>query len=650
MRAPGPPAGGRARRERTDLLTFVVGTGLVAVAVLVVVLAAGGGAPQPVPAGLPDSGPVTGWGLPVARVVADLAGIATVGLLLAAAVLVPSPAARLVIAAGRGTQVAVRCAAVWAAAVVVELVLTLSDILGVPPAQALDASALRSFVAQVPQGRALVAQLVLVLVVAGLARVTLTIGNALAGTVLALLAMTPPALTGHSASTGSHDLAVASLLVHVVAVSAWVGGLAGLAWVGFHTGSGRPARRTDVLCHAVPRFSVLAGWCYVAVAVSGVVNAGVRLGGWAPLVTSSYGVLVLAKAAALGVLGGFGWWHRRRTVTGLRDASTGAAGLFVRVAAVELVVMSATVALAVGLSRTPTPVPETLDVSPATDLLGFPMPPAPSLLRLLAGWVPDGFALTFLALAALLYGVGLRSLRRRRERWPTGRVVAWYAGVVVVAWATVGGLGVYSHVLFSAHLAAHLVLGAVAPVGLVLGAPVALAARTLPGPRVPDEPGLRDLLRETRGSRWGRLARQPVVVLLLVATSLFGVYLTALFPALMRNHLGHVAMEAVFLGVGCLLLRLLLEPSAPRSSRRSPAALVVVPVAAAALLLVFCLTVAGRDGVLARGYFEALHRPYARDLVADQHLGALLAGVVGAVAGVLVAGVLVVRRFTRGPW
>ena len=650
MSVPGQPADDPARRERTDLLTYVAGAALVAVAVLVVVLAAGGGAPQPVPAGLPDSGPVTGWGLPVARVVADLAGIVTVGLLLAAAVLVPSPAARLVPVAGRGTQVAVRSATAWAAAVVVELLLTLSDVLGVPPAQALDASQLRSFVAQVPQGRALVAQLVLVLAVAGLARVTLTIGNALAGTVLALLAMAPPALTGHSASTGSHDLAVASLLVHVVAVSAWVGGLAGLAWVGFHTGSGRRARRTQPLRHAVPRFSVLAGWCYVAVAASGILNAGVRLGGWAPLATSSYGVLVLAKAAALGVLGGFGWWHRKRTVAGLRGASTGATGPFVRVAAVELVVMTATVALAVGLSRTPTPVPESLDVSPATDLLGFPMPPAPGLLRLLTGWVPDGFALTFLALAALLYGVGLHVQRRRREPWPAGRVVAWYAGLLVVAWATLGGLGVYSHVLFSAHLAAHLVLGTVAPVGLVLGAPVALAARTLPGPRVPDEQGLRDLLRDARGSRWGRLSRRPAVVLLLVAASLFGVYLTALFPALMRNHLGHVAMEAVFLGVGCLLLRLLLDPADPAAPPRSRAARAVVPLAAAVLLVVFCLVVAGRGSVLAPGYFEALHRPYARDLLADQHLGALLAGGVGAVAVVLVAGVLVGRRFTRGPW
>ena len=73
--------------SRPELWRWVAGVALVTVSVLVVVLLAGGGAPQPVPAGLPDSGPVTGWGLPSVRLLADLAGLATVGLLLAAGLL-----------------------------------------------------------------------------------------------------------------------------------------------------------------------------------------------------------------------------------------------------------------------------------------------------------------------------------------------------------------------------------------------------------------------------------------------------------------------------------------------------------------------------------------------------------------------------------
>ena len=73
--------------SRPELWRWVAGVALVTVSVLVVVLLAGGGAPQPVPAGLPDSGPVTGWGLPSVRLLTDLAGLATVGLLLAAGLL-----------------------------------------------------------------------------------------------------------------------------------------------------------------------------------------------------------------------------------------------------------------------------------------------------------------------------------------------------------------------------------------------------------------------------------------------------------------------------------------------------------------------------------------------------------------------------------
>ena len=119
--------------SRPELWRWVAGVALVTVSVLVVVLLAGGGAPQPVPAGLPDSGPVTGWGLPSVRLLTDLAGLATVGLLLAAGLLLPSPETTLAAAPARAATLAGRVAAVWLLAVVVEVVLTVSDILGMPP-------------------------------------------------------------------------------------------------------------------------------------------------------------------------------------------------------------------------------------------------------------------------------------------------------------------------------------------------------------------------------------------------------------------------------------------------------------------------------------------------------------------------------------
>ena len=82
---------------------------------------------------------------------------------------------------------------------------------------------------------------------------------------------------------------------------------------------------------------------------------------------------------------------------------------------------------------------------------------------------------------------GLLVLRRRGDAWPVGRTISWMVGLVLIAWAGIGGLAQYSHVLFSAHMVSHMVLSMIAPIFLVLAAPVTLALRTLPGPRQPGE-------------------------------------------------------------------------------------------------------------------------------------------------------------------
>jgi cytochrome c oxidase assembly factor CtaG/putative copper export protein len=625
---------------REAVIRWVAGAALVSTSVLVVVLLVGHGAPQPVPAGLPDAGPVTGWGLPVVRFAADLLGIATLGLLLAAALLLPSPATALADIPARAMTWAARFATGWLVAVAVETLLTVSDILGSPPSSVLDATVLRSFVTQTSQGRGLFAQAVLVVLVAGLARSARTTRGSTVALLAALVALVPPTLTGHSAAAGSHELAVASLLVHLLAAGLWVGGVGALAWAAL--------AGTDSLRFAVPRFSTLAAWCFVAVALSGLVNAAVRLGGFSPLVTSRYGALVLAKVAALGVLGAFGWWHRQRTIAiqTTRALTTSgrrtAARLFLTVASAELVVMASTVALAVGLSRTPTPAGDGVPTSAAADLLGFPLPPKPTWDRIAFGWVPDGFALTFLVLAAALYATGVLTLRRRGDHWPVGRTVCWAAGLVVFAWATVGGLGRYSHVLFSAHMVAHMLLSMVVPIGLVLGAPVTLALRSLPGPRLPGELGPRQLLLAVLHSRVAKVVMNPLVAFALFVGSLYGLYFTSLFPTLMRNHLGHVAMEFHFLAVGFLFFFVLVGID-PAPIRVPSIARIGLLFAAMPFHAFFSVAVMSSDTVLARQYFVSLDRPYSTDLLGDQHLGGGIGWALGELPVLLVLGAVFVQ-------
>jgi len=334
---------------RSTVTPWLVGSALVSVVVLVVVLAAGGGAPQPSPAGLPDAGPVTGWGLPVVRLLVDLAGFVTVGMALVATRFIDVDP----VAADEALPAAGRAAAVWGGLAVLQSLLFVSEAQAQPLLSA-DLGAMGGLLdglGQSSEAKAMLVQAALAASVAFAAGISRTPAGATATLAVALAAFLPQALIGHAA-TGNRLVGSTTLFVHVGAAALWVGGLAALAWAALH---GRVP-----LANAVPRYSALALWCVVAVAVSGVLNAWVRLGSWDALLASPYGIVVLAKVVALAVLAGFGWLHRQHTVELLRTWRRSrdipaAAPLFVALAAVELAVMAATVALAVGLSRTPPP-------------------------------------------------------------------------------------------------------------------------------------------------------------------------------------------------------------------------------------------------------------------------------------------------------
>lgn len=609
--APSAGATGTAVRPARLLGAAV----LVALVVVALLLWTGDGRPAPSPSGIPDPGAGTEWALPLVRVLSDLAAILTVGLLLTGAVLVPARDGELRGARLRWTRAARWSALVWAAAVVAQVVLTLSDVLAQPVPSVLDPALLGSFVRDIDVGRALLVQAVLALVVAaGAYAVRTTTGAALTGLV-ALVALVPPTLTSHAGTSADHTVAVTSLMVHVVAVSLWCGGIAALVLLG--TADRRP------FPVAVPRFSALALWCAVAVGASGLVSAWVRLGDAAALVTTSYGRIVILKVVLIVVLSGFGLWHRRRSLPLLgSDASR---LLFLRVAAVEVLVMAATVGVAVALSRTPPPVTGDVPVdllSPARLLLGFDLPPTPDLVGLL--WAQarlDGFWFAVVALFATLYGAGLRTMRRSGDSWPVSRTINWYVGVALLLLATQTGLATYSHVLFSAHMAQHMVLVMVVPIFLVLGAPITLALRTLP--RVPGQLGPREWLTAAVHSRTVALLANPIVASLIFLLGFYGLYFTPLYAWLMPSHWGHVAMNLYFLLSGFLFFWALIGidpgPRRPPFLLRLIVMIVVMP-----LHSLFAIGMLATTVVLAEPFYAALQRPYGTDLLADQHLGAAI--------------------------
>ena len=608
-------------RTTRDILAGFLAT----ICAVVFALEFGGGAPRPAPAGLPDPGVFIGWAVPLTTALVDVTGMLVIGLLVLTVLLLPGRGPE---AEGLGVQAvrwASRWAAVWSLSSIALFVVTVCDVFAVP-LSGLTPRLLWSLFDDASLGRALIAQAVGAGIVAIATRWTLSIRTLALVLGVALATLAPTTLTGHAASAGSHSLATTSLLMHIVGMSVWVGGLAALAWV-----AARGSKRLD---EAIARFSVAATWSFVLVAISGIVNAGIRLGSVNELWGSDYGLLVLMKSALLLALGFFGWAQRRRIVA----AGAG----FSRLAASELLVMATAIGLGVALSRTPTPVSDEVLKGPAELLLGRPMPPAPDVSQLLFGWNANGVGLVIVGLGLALYLVGVHALRRRGDTWSKGRTLSWFGGMAVIGWATFGGLGSYSHVMFSAHMAAHMVLSMVAPILLVLGAPLTLALRALPGPRQSGEVSPRTLLMSLVHSRWSRFVTHPLVAPILFTGSLYALYFSPLFESLMSNHWGHLMMDVHFLAVGSLYYYVLIgvDPS-PRSLQplvRFGLLLVTVPFHA-----FFAIAVMSADTVFAGDYWRLLDRPFSTDLLADQYLGGGIAWAMGEVPLLLVMGALFVQ-------
>ncbi len=594
--------------------------------VMVFLLEAGGGAPQPPVGDLPSPGDFVGWALPLVKLLTDLSAIAVIGLLTCAVFLLPSAESGVQGLSVQAVRLASWWAALWCVATIALFFLTVSDIFARPISD-LSVPFISGY-AQTSAGRAVILQALGAALVWLAARWTLGIRPLAAILGLALATMAPISLTGHAASSGSHDLATTSLLLHLVGVSLWVGGLGATGWVALRGSKRLPA--------AIARFSTLAIWAFVIVGVSGLVNAAVRLGTFDALFGSTYGRLVLLKITALVLLGWYGFRQRRRIIR------QGAG--FVRLASTELLLMAATIGLAVALSRTPTPVGEDVLTTPLEELLGGPLPAAPTVLRLLWGWTGNGVGLAVVGLGTALYVSGVLTMRRRGDAWPAGRTISWLIGMVIIAWATFGGLGVYSHVLFSAHMAAHMMLSMVAPIFLILGAPMTLALRTLPGPRQPGEVSPRAMLQAFLHSRFAQVVTHPLLGPLLFVGSLYGLYFSGAFETLMGNHWGHTVMEIHFLAVGFLYYYVLIgiDPS-PRtlpSIARFGMLIVTIPFHA-----FFAIAVMSSSTLFAGDYWRALDRPYRTDLLADQYLGGGMTWAMGEIPLILVMGALLWQWF-----
>ena len=496
----------------------------------------------------------------------------------------------------------------WLITILIFILIQIAYLLEQPISASFDLTVIRSYLTQTSIGKSYLVQLlgVLIVLLIPLKKVLSTYISL----IIALIAITAPIFQSHGTSSSHHGLAIGALVIHVIALSFWVGGLFGLTQL---------SKAQKLI--ALPRFSELALWSAITVVITGAATAWTRLdsiSSW----QSKYGAITILKIFLAFTLIGFGALHRRWII------KSDFPSVF-RLISGEIVIMFVTVFVGSWLSTVAPPTRE-IKSSQALLITGIQMPPAPTFSNVLLAYDADGLMLGLLIIAVALYIKGVVILRKRGDTWPVGRTIAFALGISMVDFATSGGLGVYSHFAFSNHMMAHMFLGMIAPIGIVLGAPITLALRTLPQARNKDERGVRGSFIALLHSKPALVMTNPVVALAIFDGSLFTLYFTPLFGNLMQGHSGHFFMSTHFLLAGILFFQTIIGVD-PAPRKVPHLVKIIIIFAAMSIHAFFSIAIMSATTLIDNGYFVLLERPWATDLLADQKLGGAIGWAMGEI-------------------
>ncbi len=594
----------------------------VAVIVLVWALGFGGGAAE---LSLDDAGPIVRWGLPVAKLIVNLAAAGMVGVLVTALFTLRAGEREF----GVALDTASISAAVFTVAAGATGFLTFLSVFN----PALDAgpqfgAQLGRFLVELEVGRTW-----LITTVAGAALTVLTFAvrswvGTLVVALLAVASLVPMGTQGHSGDDAFHHEAMMALILHIIGAAVWLGGLLLLIAV-------RPVLDQRRIPDVVARYSSIALAAFVLVAVSGTVRAAIGLQEWSALL-SPYGAILGVKVIVLLGLGLLGVWYRARLVGRMRDSGA-VSRAFWTLITFELALMGVASGAAAALARTPPPNPAPLPEipSPAERLTGAPLPPELTIERWVTAWNVDLLWAVVAGFAVFFYLAGVWRLRRRGDAWPVHRTILWVAGMALLVWVTGGVINVYQDYLFSMHMVGHMLLTMAIPVLLVAGAPVTLAARAI-RKRDDGTRGGREWILWAVHSPAARVLTNPFVAAGLFMGSLWIFYYTDLFRWSLYDHLGHQWMIAHFLITGYLFVQSLIGIDPVPWRLPYPGRLLLL-IGIMAMHAFFGIAIMMQSGLMVAEWFGAMGRTWGATPLEDQYIGGGIAWSIGEIPTLILA-------------
>lgn len=505
---------------------------VLATAALAVGLLIGGGMWKPVAAGLPDAGQAAAWIKQLTYLVTTLLGIRVIGLITRLAFFLPSVDGQLSEIGRIEIRKINKFSGFWSIANIFAALLTLQFVLGISFRELFSPNLIGTYLFSLAPARNFMLAAIFALGIATSCFLINSLNSVLRLFGFAIAAISIPLLNSHSASLGDHSLAITSSLVHGLAMSLWVGGL----WAVVPDVKANNAR-------VISRFSVLAKTAFLLLVISGFAAAYARLDSFSDLWNSGYGRLVILKLALLTGIAIIAAKIRANYARGINVS---------KFVGVELLVMATAIGLGIALhgspiSRTALELP-----TAAEEILGFSFPAPPSYKELLLGWHPDWMLLGICLTAIWLYLAAIIRLRKQKISWPIARTFSFLLGILLIGWATSSGISRYAMISFTYHMVQHMMLSMLAPIFLVLGAPITLALRALPAAVEKNERNARLWITSLLHSGYAKFITQPLFVLAIFTFSLYGMYFTPIFAILMSSHTGHLFMELHFLLSGTL--------------------------------------------------------------------------------------------------
>ncbi len=570
-----------------------------------------------------DPGAIVRWGTPMVKLIMNFSMAIAIGSL-AFSAFAANPAQQK-----RLQPISSWAAAIWLLSAASYFVMTYLSAAGITISYGPEfSSGLWLFATEIELGVLLAWNLVIAFVLS-LSTIMFPSGRMIAvNTALGMAGLYPLAESGHASSDIGHSIAVNSMLLHLVGISVWVGGLVALFAIYFD----EPEKRSVL----VKRYSTLALFAFILVAISGLTGGFIRLYQPSDLLTS-YGLLLITKAAVLVLLGLFGVWHRLKLIRGIESGSSS----FIRIVGVEIAIMGIALALATALARTAPPInPAQFEaLTPAQILTGDPLPPELTEAAWLTVWDVDILWLTFSLLGIAVYLNGVRILTARGDKWPVARTLSWVAGMLVLLYVTNGAPNAYQEYLFSVHMVGHMILSMLVPVLLVPGAPVTLLSRAQ-APRTDGSKGLREWVLWAVHTPYAWLISHPLFAGLNFALSLVMFYYTPLFRWATEQHLGHQWMIVHFLITGYLFVQSLMGVDPQPHKPAFPVKLMLL-IGTMAFHAFFGLGLMNEQSLLLADWFGSMGRTWGDTPLADQAVGGAFAWGVGEIPTLIITLVVV---------